>query len=267
MNKTFFLSFFLFIAFIEAQAEEYVFERDVYYRTQHLDAYADSMCRLDIASPRSVKDAPVIIWFHGGGLTSGTKEIPKQLLNDGVVVVSAGYRFSPNVKTTEIIDDAAAAVAWTVRHIAQFGGDPGQVFLAGHSAGGYLASILGLDKSLLADYSVDADKFLGIVPFSGQVITHFETRRAQGIEPLQPTIDNTAPIFHVRKDCPPMLILSGDREMELYGRYEETAYFWRLMKLVGHPDVTFYEFGGFNHGSMVIPGFTLLREFVKKRRK
>ena len=59
--------------------------------------------------------------------------------------------------------------------------------------------------------------------FSGQVITHFETRRAQGIQPLQPTIDSTAPLFHVRRDCPPMLILSGDREKELYGRYEETA--------------------------------------------
>ena len=53
-------------------------------------------------------------------------------MHDGLIVVGVEYRLSPQVATTEIIDDAAAAVAWTVRHIAQFGGDPTQVFYAGH---------------------------------------------------------------------------------------------------------------------------------------
>ncbi len=263
MNKLFFL-FLFFLSLFTAKAGDYVFERNIYYRPLNLNAYADSMCVLDIATPKGASNAPVVVWFHGGGLTSGRREVPEALMQDGLVVVGVEYRLSPNVKTTEIIDDAAAAVAWTVRHIAQFGGNPKKVFIAGHSAGGYLVNMVGLDKSWLANYGVDADQLAGIIPFSGQVITHFETRRMQGIQPLQPTIDETAPLFHVRKDCPPMLILSGDREMELYGRYEETAYFWRMMKLVGHPDVTLYEFDGFNHGSMALPGFAVTREFIKK---
>lgn len=263
MYKSFFLSFFLLLAVFATRAEDYVFERGIYYRPQHVSAYADSMCVLDIARPEGATSAPVLVWFHGGGLTGGRREVPRDLMHDGLIVVGVEYRLSPQVATTEIIDDAAAAVAWTVRHIAQFGGDPTQVFIAGHSAGGYLVNMLALDKSWLKKYEVDADSLAGVIPFSGQVITHFETRRAQGIQPLQPTIDRTAPLFHVRRDCPPMLILSGDREKELYGRYEETAYFWRMMKLVGHPDVTLYEFDGFDHGSMALPGFAVTREFIK----
>ena len=61
--------------------------------------------------------------------------------------------------------------------------------------------------------------------------------------------------------------LSGDREKEMYGRYEETAYFWRMLKLVGHPDATIYEFDGFNHVTMLLPGFAVAAEFIKKHRK
>ena len=123
--------------------------------------------------------------------------------------------------------------------------------------------MVGLDKKLLARYGKDADKLAGIIPFSGQVITHFETRNQRGLKPLQPTIDETAPLYHVRNDCAPILILSGDREKELYGRYEESAYFYRLFKLLGHPDVTLYELGGFDHGSMCAAAFPLAVRFIR----
>lgn len=264
MGQIFTLVFLLCCGLLPVRAADYVYKRDVPYRAGTLNAYADSMCRLDIASPEGCADAPVLVWFHGGGLTGGSREIPAELLNGNLIVVGVEYRLSPRVKTTEIIDDAAASVAWTLGHIGAYGGDPSSVYIAGHSAGGYLVNMVGLDKSWLRKYGVDADTLAGIIPFSGQVITHFETRRTQGIGPLQPTIDRTAPLFHVRKDCPPMLIVSGDREKELYGRYEETAYFWRLLKLVGHPDVTFYELGGFDHGSMARAAFPLALDFIRR---
>lgn len=71
MYKSFILSVFLLLATFAAQAEEYVFERGVYYRPQRMDAYADSMCVLDVASPVGATSAPVLVWFHGGGLTGG----------------------------------------------------------------------------------------------------------------------------------------------------------------------------------------------------
>ena len=84
-----------------------------------------------------------------------------------------------------------------------------------------------------------------------------------GIGGKQPVIDSFAPLFHVRKDAPPLLLITGDRELELLGRYEENAYFWRMMQEVGHPDTTLRELEGFDHGKMPEPAFPLLLQFMK----
>jgi acetyl esterase/lipase len=103
------------------------------------------------------------------------------------------------------------------------------------------------------------------IPLSPQVITHFTIRDERGIEETQPIIDDLAPLFHVRKDAPPMLVITGDREKELAGRYEENAYFWRMMKLAGHKQTTLHEFDGFDHGKMPEPAFPLLLKFVEEK--
>ena len=263
IGLTFLLAWFAVMAIVA----NYSYDRNVPYRGNTGDEYASKMCRLDIAYQPDVQNAPVVVWFHGGGLTGGSREIPSGLLTDGMVVVGVEYRLSPHVKTMEIVDDAAAAVAWVFDNIGKYGGDTSSIYIAGHSAGGYLVDMVGLDKKLLARYGKDADKLAGIIPFSGQVITHFETRNQRGLKPLQPTIDETAPLYHVRNDCAPILILSGDREKELYGRYEESAYFYRLFKLLGHPDVTLYELGGFDHGSMCAAAFPLAVRFIRDHEK
>ena len=80
----------------------------------------------------------------------------------------------------------------------------------------------------------------------------------------QPSIDEFAPLYYVRPDAPPLVIISGDREMEMLGRYEETAYLWRMMKVNGHQEVYLYELDGYDHGAMVNPGFHILKEYIKK---
>ncbi len=244
-----------------AQEHKYKTEKDIIYR--EVDEYATKMCRMDIAHPEGAEARPVIVWFHGGGLTGGWRHIPQELLRDGAVVVGVGYRFSPHVAVTQIIDDAACAIAWVMDNISQYGGDPDKVFISGHSAGGYLVAMVGLDKSRLAKYDKDADALAGIIPFSGQAITHFEERRSRGIADKQPIVDSLAPLYHVRGDAAPILILSGDRELEMLGRYEENAYFWRMLRLAGDDDATIYEFDGYGHG-MCEPGYPLLLEFIRK---
>lgn len=244
-------------------AGETVSRKDIVYRAD--DAYCVEKCRLEVAAPGDGALHPVIVWFHGGGLTGGTPTLPKTLRGSGHVVVSAGYRLAPKVTVAEIIDDAAAAVAWVFAHAGDFGGDTTRVFLAGHSAGGYLVSMLGLDKKYLARYGIDADCLAGVVPYSGQAITHFTERKAHGIGALTPTIDDLAPIAHLRADAPPLYVISGDRELEMNGRYEENAYFVRMLRLNGHKDVRFVELGGFSHGSMAAPAHYLLLEYIKEK--
>lgn len=268
MKKKITLLFLSIFCIVTLSAAEYTFERNIAYRNiPTSDKYIDSMCRLDVAHPIGASNAAVIVWFHGGGLTGGSREIPPELLKDGLIVVGVEYRLSPKATTAEIVDDAAAAVAWTMNNIDRFGGDRKKIYLSGHSAGGYLINMVGLNKTLLAKYGKDADELAGLIPFSGQAITHFETRHQKGISPLQPIIDDTAPLYYVRKECPPLLIISGDRELELYGRYEENAYFYRMFKLLGHPDVRLYELDGFDHGNMREPGFPLLLRFIRAHNK
>lgn len=240
----------------------YVIERDIPY---HADAgeYAAERCKLDFYYPVGETDFPTVVWFHGGGLTGGNKSIPEGLKDSGLGIIAVNYRLMPRAKVQECIDDAAAAVAWAFREVASRGGDTTRIFVAGHSAGGYLTDMVVLDKHWLEAYGVDADRIAGAFPYSAQKITHFNVRKELGMGPLQPLIDETAPLYHVRKLPMPMVVLSGDREMEMNGRYEEQAYFWRMMRLNGSENVFLYEFDGYSHGGMPSPSHAVVKRYIR----
>ncbi|QNL49409.1 alpha/beta hydrolase [Olivibacter sp. SDN3] len=239
-----------------------------YYKEEDLseDKYRQERCKLDFYYPTNKKGFSTIVWFHGGGLTGGDKEIPKVLLEKGHAIIGVGYRLSPQAKGKDIIEDASAAVAWVFENIKEYGGDDRLIFVSGHSAGGYLGMMLTLDKHYLKKYGIDANRIAGLIPFSGQTITHFTIRNEQGIEEIQPTVDQYAPLFHVRADAPPLLLITGGRELELLGRYEENAYMARMMKLSGHQSTQIIELEGYGH-DMTYPAFPLLLKEVERRSK
>ncbi|QDU95936.1 alpha/beta hydrolase [Lignipirellula cremea] len=229
-------------------------EADISYLDPEKDAtpYQQERCRLDVYYPENRTGFATVVWFHGGGLKGGNRSIPQQLQGKGVAVVAVNYRLYPKVKCPAYLQDAAASVAWTFRNIEKYGGDPKKIFVSGHSAGGYLTSMLGVDKRWLQECKIDADQIAGLIPLSGHTITHMTVREEQGIPQKQPTVDEFAPLYHVRDDAPPMLLITGDREMEMLGRYEENAYYQRMLKVAGHKDVQLYELQGYGHG-MVDP--------------
>jgi len=266
MKKLSLLFLLIFSLNALAQKVTYALKENVYYYSdsaKNKDPYKKEKCLLDLSYPEK-KGYSTIIWFHGGGITGGSKELPAALLGKGHAVVGVGYRLSPRVSAPAYIEDAAAAIAWVFKHIEEFGGDPSRIIISGHSAGGYLGMMVALDKKYLARYDLDANKIALLVPFSGQAITHFTIRKEQGIKEIQPTVDQYAPLYHVRADAPPMILITGDRELELLGRYEENAYLCRMMKLAGHKSTRLYELEGFDHGGMAEPAFPLLlREAAK----
>lgn len=227
------------------------------------DSYIDERCNLDIYYPTEKKGFTTIIWFHGGGLSGGNKELPQALRNKDICIVGVNYRLSPRVKAPAYIEDAAAAVAWVFRHIEAYGGDTTRIFVSGHSAGGYLAMMVGLDKQYLAAHQLDANSIAGLIPLSGQTITHFNIRAGYGMKDTQPLVDKYAPLYHVRPDAPPLLLITGDRELEMLGRYEENAYLARMMKVAGHTQTRLLELQGYNHG-MTYPAFPLVLDEVKR---
>lgn len=228
-----------------------------------IDDYLNERCKLDIYYPENEKEFTTIVWFHGGGLTGGNKELPDFLKNKGMCIVGVNYRLSPVVEAPSYIEDAAAAVAWVFNNIEYYGGDSSKIFISGHSAGGYLAMMIGLDKSYLFEHNIDANNIAGLIPLSGQTITHFNIRENMGMKDKQPLVDKFAPLFHVRNDAPPLLLITGDRELEMLGRYEENAYLARMMKVVGHKQTRLLELQGYDHG-MTYPAFPLILKEIEQ---
>lgn len=228
------------------------------------DSYALERCKIDLYYPENTPNFTTVVWFHGGGLTGGNKSIPEELKNSGLAVIAVNYRLLPDATLSDCIDDAAAAVTWAFNEIEKYGGDKQKIVVSGHSAGGYLTSMIGLDKKWLAKYNIDPDSIAALIPFSGHAISHFAYRQSLGMKNTQPSIDEFAPLYYVRADAPPLIIVSGDREMEMLGRYEENAYFWRMMKVVGHKETYLYELDGYNHGAMAAPAFHILKSHVRK---
>ncbi|MBS2213467.1 alpha/beta hydrolase [Carboxylicivirga mesophila] len=266
MKNTLLLIAFVILSFSLVAQENYILKENIHYYSESLnqsDDYINECCLLDVYYPQDSAAYATVVWFHGGGIQAGHKEIPEALKQKGIAVVGVNYRLHPKVLAPAYIEDAAAAVAWVFKNIEQYGGDPSLIFVSGHSAGGYLASMVGMDKHWLAHHQVEADSIAGLIPFSGHTITHFTIRKERGIEGTQAVVDEYAPIYHVRADAPPLLMITGDRELELLGRYEENAYMMRMMKVVGHPSIRLLELQGYDHG-MTEPAFPLLLKEVDR---
>lgn len=242
----------------------YQLEENIPYRTGELDDYMKERCKLDIYYPENLQNFSTVVWFHGGGLTAGNKHLPATLQNQGFAIVTVNYRLSPKAKCPAYIEDAAAAVAWAFENIEQYGGDPGLIFISGHSAGGYLASMVGLDKKWLGAHDIDANQLAGILPCSGQCATHFTIREERNIPSTRSIVDEFAPAFHAREDAPPLVLITGDQALEMAARYEENAYLASLMKMVGHKNTVLYELEGFDHITMLDPALQLVRTHMKK---
>lgn len=252
---------------VYSQEIQYETRKDIQYYNDSVnqsDDYINERCVLDVYLPKNSTGYATVVWFHGGGMKYGKKEIPEALKEKGICVVGVNYRLYPRVSAPAYIEDAAAAVAWAFNNIEDYGGDSSLVFVSGHSAGGYLTSMVGLDKSWLSHFGVDADRIAGLIPFSGHAVTHMTVREEMGIPKTQAIVDKLAPLYHVRPDAPPLLLITGDRTMEMLGRYEENAYFMRMMKVAGHQQTVLYELDGYNHVEMAQPAFPLLVKEVQR---
>ncbi len=254
-------------------AIKYAEKKNVFYPPQaeaEVTPEERERCRLDVYWPEGRTGFATLVWLHGGGLWGGDREIAPYLTElfpllkqEGIALVSIDYRIIPKAKCPDYLEDAAAGVAWTFKNIQEFGGDPDKIILTGGSAGAYLASMIGLDKRWLNRHEIDADRLLGLIPLSGHAITHMTVREEQGIPKERPWVDQYAPLYHVRGDAPPILLITGDRELEMLGRYEENAYFMRMLKIAGHKDVTLQEYKGYDHGNIHLAATAPIMKWVK----
>ena len=95
-----------------------------------------------------VNDLPVMVWFHGGGFTSGQASMygPEHLLDKDVILVTVNYRLGPlgfftlgneEVPGNQGMWDQYEGLQWVQNNIKSFGGNPNRVTIFGESAGGW----------------------------------------------------------------------------------------------------------------------------------
>lgn len=258
------LTLLIITSAVSAQGNYETIKDMPYVSNNDTSPYRKERCKLDIYYPTDKKGFKTIVWFHGGGLEGGEKHFVPELKNSGFAVVAPNYRLFPKCKAPDYVDDAAAAVAWTIAHIAEYGGDPSQIYVGGHSAGGYLTLMIALDKSYLAEYGIDADSVRGYYPVSGQTATHYTIRKERGISTTLPIVDNLAPLNNARRLDTELVLITGDRTLEMMARYEENLYLKSILDGVGNKPITIHELSGFDHGTVVAPAALLIRELINK---
>lgn len=108
---------------------------------------------LNIFSPKKTKLKPVIIFIHGGYWDQGNKNIygflGRNFSRKDVVTVIPSYTLSPDGNYDTMAKEVAAAIKWTYKNIEKHNGDPQQIFLMGHSAGGHLIALASTNPKYL----------------------------------------------------------------------------------------------------------------------
>ncbi len=210
---------------------------------------------LDLYQPASAR-GPLIVWVHGGAWRSGSRSsMPlTRIVEAGYPVASVDYRLSPVAPFPAQVHDIKAAIRYIRAHQDELSVNSEQIVIAGSSAGGHLAALVGVTsghpelEGTVGDHLDQSSDVQGIIDFYGP--TNFQTILDQStphglgvrIPALQlllrgqpddkPDLARLAsPVFHVDAGDPPLLLVHGDQDPqvpinqshELQGRYEDAG--------------------------------------------
>jgi acetyl esterase/lipase len=161
--------------------------------------------------------APVVVFFYGGGWDSGDRAsylfAAEGLASRGYVAVVPDYRIYPAVRFPVFLDDAAAAVAWTKRHVREFGGNPDKIFVMGHSAGAHVAAMIALDAQYLGRVGLSQRDLAGFIGLAGPYdFLPLKSETLKQIFAPEDTIARTQPINFATASAPPVLLATGDQD-------------------------------------------------------
>lgn len=226
-------------------------ERDIEY-----GRVGDFSLRLDFYATRKSDQpqSPCIVWIHGGAWRSGSKnDMPlTKLLDMGFAVASVDYRLSTQAKFPAQVHDINSAIRFLRSHASRYKIDPKRFVIAGSSAGGHLANLVGVSsdvKELTETAHLDGSpsvRVQAIVSFYGasNLETILQQSTPHGLSVRVPALDLflggqpdqfpaiarlASPVAHVDKHDPPLWMYHGDQDPqmpinqshELEGAYEK----------------------------------------------
>ncbi|MGH7805827.1 MAG: alpha/beta hydrolase [Candidatus Binatia bacterium] len=186
-----------------------------YVQASDVSFGADGRMRLDVyRSRRAAAPAPIVVFFYGGSWQRGERAdyafVGEALASRGIVTVIADYRIYPPHGFPSFLEDGALAVRWAREHAHEIGGDPGRLFVMGHSAGAHIAAMLAVDRRYLKTVDLDGEMLRGVIGLAGPYdflpLKDPVLKALFGPEDGLPT---TQPVTFVDGAEPPMLLLHG----------------------------------------------------------
>ncbi len=236
----------------------------------------DLTLTLDLYRSASRQISPLIVWVHGGAWRAGNKSsMPLQgLVAEGHAIASVDYRLTTQAKFPANVHDIKAAIRFLRAKGPSLGLDAEQIVIAGASAGGHLAALVGVTNDHAAlegnigDHLEASSSVQGVISFFGasnlttilnQSTPHGLSVRIPALqlllggapEEVPDTARLASPVFHTDKTDPPLLMIHGDQDpqmpinqsLELAGKYQDTGCAATLHVLHGgaHGGPDFYD--------------------------
>ena len=216
---------FLFRLF-RAHRQANRFYADCAWVTKNIAYHPDMPRRLDVYRPETGSGYPVVVYVYGGSWSSGNKELyapaAQRLQPKGFVVVIPDYTLHPQAGYPRQTEEIAAALAWTLDHIADYGGDPRRVVLVAQSAGAQISGLALLEPRWLAAYSHSAGDVRGFVGISGvydfEAVLDHHRNNARAHALLNAILGGAdkagraSPIRYISSQTPPALLVHGDAD-------------------------------------------------------
>ena len=184
-------------------------------------AFIESFPELDVYQPRKSKSNPVVIFIHGGYWEKGSKGLyrifGRNFAKKGVVTVIPNYTLSPEGNYETMAEEVAAAIRWTHDNIENYNGDPEQIFLMGHSAGGHLIALVGTNpkflestdviKGIILNDAAGLDMYSYLQQYPPTEEHHYDVTWTKN----EANWKDASPIYSLSEKAPPFFIYVGTK--------------------------------------------------------
>lgn len=215
---------------------------------------------------------PLLVWIHGGAWCGGEKRVYndfERFTHRGFAVLSLDYRLSQDAPFPAQLIDCKTAIRWARAHAEAYGYNADTITVGGSSAGGHLASLLGVTNGVRAydcgDYLSYSSDVQAVVDEFGPV--NLVTAEMPGLEEalyalLQndpQKIHDASPLQLVTGKEPPFLILHGTADPLV--PMDQSQRFYEKLKAAG-VQAQFYAVPGGDHGFDTVEFYNMLTEFI-----
>lgn len=197
--------------------------------------------KLDLYAPGTpVRNAPVVQFIYGGSWDSGERAsyafVGQALAARGIVTAVVDTRLVPEVRFPAFVEDSAAATVWLKKNVAAHGGDPGRIFVMGHSSGAYNAAMVAVTPLFTRQAGLQGRVYAGLIGLAGPYdFLPLDVRATKEAFGSYPDLPRTQPVIVATRSSPPAFLATGADDRTVLPRHTEALA--RRLRQLGVPVV------------------------------